>query len=227
MKGKGTFRSRVKDLHKNMSGAFTLEATLIFPSIMIIMICLIITSLAVYEKVVLVQRAQVIADRIAYTWDNSLKDASTGEFAVNEYTTSDGGDGLYWRMTDDDFLSQFVSGFRRSGTTSIEIGSEHGGSGPEAKLSRITSNALPRDATGTVEFENKITGRVITVKLERELSFPEWVTNITGTDRVSASSSSVVTEPVEFMRTTDLLISYYEKLKENTDKIQNFFQSSN
>src|SRR5699024_10636562 len=92
-----SIRKHWKRFRKNEKGMFTLEASLIFPIIFVVTISLILFSLVFYQKVVVYQKANMIAERTAYTWDNSQKDFNTGSFAENQYSSMDAGDGLYWR----------------------------------------------------------------------------------------------------------------------------------
>lgn len=72
--------------------------------LLIITLSLIFFSLVIYYKSVLQYDANRIADQVAFSWSNSSSDLKTGEF--DTYTT-DLDDGLYWRLTGNNFLSQF------------------------------------------------------------------------------------------------------------------------
>lgn len=206
---------------KNDRGSFTMEASLLFPIILVITICLILFSLVVFEKVVLQQRAHLIAEHLAFVWDNSNKDIMTGEFPRNQYTTSkDVEDGLYWRIRDDLFLSRFNI-ISNPSNVELSIG-EKGTSLPAKKLSRITTDVLPNGVTGTVKYQNDILGRKIIVELERPLNLPKFVTDLFQTNIVTAKATAIVTDPVEFIRTTDMIITYLEKLDAYFGKITKF-----
>lgn len=97
-------------LRNNQDGSFTIEASLLFPMLLIMTIALIFFCLIVFEKVVLHQRAQIIANRAAYVWDNSSKNITTGAF--NKYTSDpDSTDGLYWRLFGNQIFSRFHLNF--------------------------------------------------------------------------------------------------------------------
>lgn len=211
---KAFIRKIVGRLGKNESGSFTLEASLLFPIILILTICLIYFSLVIYEKVALHQRAQLIADRMAYVWGNSTKDPVTGAFTM--YTSDPRSpDGLYWQLFEDNFLSKFGLDFgRRSGN--IAIGSHSGGSLPDRKLSRAPASWLPAGASGHVKFENDLTGGKIEVELKQPLSLPDSVEMIFGINRISTQASASINDPVEFIRDTDLVFHYAETLSKGT-----------
>lgn len=97
-------KKKINAFFKDDKGSFTIEASLIFPMLLIITLSLIFFSLVIYYKSVLQYDANRIADQVAFSWNNSSKDLQTGEF--NTYTT-DLNDGLYWRLTGNNFLSQF------------------------------------------------------------------------------------------------------------------------
>lgn len=206
-------------------GAFTIEASILFPILLIITMLLIFFSLVIYQKALLHQRASVIASQVAYVWDNSKKDIKTGEFGIKEYTTSAGGDGLYWRLTDDMFLSQFVNIFGNS-SASVSIGGGGGGKGPEGKMGRASTDMLPSGAKGKISYKNSITGRKITVKLEQKLSLPSFVSKMLGGSLVEAEASSFISEPVEITRTTDLMLTYLDVLKKDAKKLLKFNKKS-
>src|SRR5699024_10110156 len=90
-------KNEMSKFNREEKGSFTIETTLIFPTIFIITIIIIFLSIVIYEKVVVYQKAYVVAERIAFTWDNSKKEINNGSFAENEYTSMSGMDGLYWR----------------------------------------------------------------------------------------------------------------------------------
>lgn len=68
-----SFHKHWKSFKKSEKGMFTIEASLIFPTIFIVTLALILFSLVVYEKVVVYEKAHLIAERTSFTWDNSKK----------------------------------------------------------------------------------------------------------------------------------------------------------
>lgn len=191
----------IKRLSKNQSGSFTIEASLLFPILLILTVCLIFFSLVVYQKVVLYQRAHLMAERVAYVWDNSHKRLGTGAFDEGDYTTNvENGDGLYWRVTSNDFLSKF----------GLDLGL--GGGLIGKKLSRASGDFLPGGTTRHIRFDNDLTGGKIIVGLDSPLRLPASIEKLFGIDGIEAKASADVTEPTEFIRTTDLVVTYVRQL---------------
>ncbi|WP_165767878.1 TadE/TadG family type IV pilus assembly protein [Virgibacillus indicus] len=207
-------------LRKSERGNFTIEASLIFPILLMLTLCLVFLSLVIYQKSALHYSANSVAERLAFIWDNSYKDISDGSF--DKYTTFDGGDGLYWRVTDNQFLSQFGISIFSGSSASVPIGSGGGGGLPQKKLSRASSGVLPAGATGTVEYENGLAGSNIKVTLTSPLNLPSSVLNLFGISEIKAEVSHAVVEPTEFIRTTDLVIYAIESIKDYSQYITQF-----
>ena len=85
--------SRVSRFKKE-EGSFTFEASLVFPIVLFILVLILFFSMYMYQKTFLNQHAYAASERAAYSWDNSHKQAMTGEVVAGEY------DNLYWRLTD-------------------------------------------------------------------------------------------------------------------------------
>ncbi|MGP3787060.1 TadE/TadG family type IV pilus assembly protein [Paenibacillus sp. 1A_MP2] len=83
---------------KKEEGSFTIEASLVFPIVLFILVLLLFFSMYMYQKTFLNQHAYAASERAAYSWDNSHKQAMTGEVVAGEH------DNLYWRLTDDRLL---------------------------------------------------------------------------------------------------------------------------
>ena len=157
----------------------------------------------------------MIADRLGFVWDNSYKDIDTGKF--NKYTTFDGGDGLYWRSNQ--FINEYIINiFTSEDNSEISLG-QTGGSLPQKKLGRASKYILPAGATGKARIDSNIVGGTIEVELKGPLSFPKSVTRILGIDTIEAKATHSVTEPTEFIRSTDLVIYLGEQVKQRKDVI--------
>lgn len=193
----------IKRFRRNQSGSFTIEASLLFPILLILTVCLIFFSLVIYQKAVLYQRAHLIAGRMAYVWDNSRKDIGSGAFARGSYTTDiDNGDGLYWRLTSNNFLEKF----------GLDLGFGGGNGLIQKKLNRSSAAFLPGGTDRQIRFDNNLTGGEIVVTLDSPLRLPASIEELFGVRRVTARASSNVTEPAEFIRTTDLVVTYVKQL---------------
>ncbi|MBU9724252.1 MULTISPECIES: hypothetical protein [Bacillaceae] len=207
-------KKQVKNFKTGNKGSFTLEASLIFPIIFIITIALVLFSLVVYENAVLYQRAHLIAERVAFSWDNSQKDFEDGSFEINQYNTMDGGDGLYWR------IGAVASGLIEKATKGQLSGG--GSTATSRKVSKgndmaheIISNV---SNTGDVvkyrifnTSEMAMGMQTIEVELIREINLPPFVDLITDSE-ISATAVASIKDPVEVIRTTDFLYYFIEEM---------------
>src|SRR5690606_21257878 len=110
-------RKVISRLRKENEGSFTLEASIIFPILLIIVLLFVFFSLVIYEKVTLQYKANQIASRMAQTWGSSTMDIATGEMDESDYVTKND-DGLYWRITNNNFFGQFGIAVEDSGAVS-------------------------------------------------------------------------------------------------------------
>lgn len=197
---------------RSEKGSFTIESTLIFPIIFFLTVSFLFISIFMYQKVTLFYIASQAAERTAYNWNNSYKEATTGDFQMGE------SDGLYWRLTDDRLLdilfglsNQYVPSHISldSPTSSNEL--------PKQKLQRMASK-IPNGIEGKLIYQNSIYNRSIIVELESPIKIPSFVSNLIG-DKINARASAHVHDPVEFIRTVDLVLNYADMLKEQGGKI--------
>lgn len=192
---------------KRDEGSFTIEASMIFPMLLIITMSFIFFSLVIYYKSVLQFDANRIADQVAYSWNNSSKNVKTGEF--NTYTTSLE-DGLYWRLTGNNFLQQF--GLPSIGSSSLV----------DKKRRPELINEIPGPISGEVQFSNGIFGSRITVTLQQPLYLPSFVKNLFGINIMEAKATRSITEPVEFIRNIDFVIYFYNDISTYGGYISDF-----
>src|SRR5699024_1184819 len=211
----------LKKLKQREDGVFTLEATILFPIILIITMTFIIFSIVIYQKAMLTHSANTVAERLAFVWDNSYKDINSGEF--DKYPTFDGGDGLYWRMFDNQYLSKFgLDNVFGGGNHAISLASSGGGDLPSEKLGRASADTLPPGATGEVRYENGLLGSQIIVEMKSPLDLPKFVRDVMGLESVKAEVSHAVIEPPEFIRSTDLIMYAFKKIKKNASYITKY-----
>lgn len=182
------FKQSFSTLKKNEEGSFTIEASLIFPILMMLVICFIFFSLVIYEKATLHYKANSIASDLAYTWNNSSMDVETGAFGVEELSTQANGDGLYWRLTGNNVLSKF--GLEGSADNSLVT----------KKIDRIN------DYNGEISFNNGFLIREIEVSLKKSLALPSYISKLFGGNGISAVAKQPITEPTELIRNTDFVI---------------------
>ncbi|MNO22231.1 hypothetical protein D3C76_120110 [compost metagenome] len=190
---------------RSCGGNFTIEASLVFPIILCMLLLMMFFCMYLYQGVVLGQVAIVAAERTAYSWDNSYREARTGKYEDGKH------DSLYWRLSDDGMLegifgwSQFNSS---SAVRSIQLptGEIMDRSLPLKKLS-ITGVELPPGMSGVMEYNNKLLLRQVNVSLERHKPLLP-LERVIGDVTQRTEAKSYVVDPVEWIRTVDL-IRYY------------------
>ena len=192
-------------------GGFTIEASLLLPMLMGITMVLLFFSLYSYQKSMLLQIASAATERAAYNWENSNK-AVNGEFAAGNY------DSLYWRIGEDGLLSSLFGLGTESGNTSIELpGDIEGHSGEGGKLPAVklkqASRIVPGNVTGEMNYTYGLRGRRISADLNRVLDLPVLDEMLSDEAAPEVTARSYVTEPVEFIRTVDLMRYFGDKFK--------------
>src|SRR5699024_10843557 len=148
------------------------------------------------QKVVIYQKAHLIAGRASFTWDNSKKDFDTGAFGMNEYSTDEGGDGLYWR-------TNFIGKQLIKKVLNIDVFNDLTG----VKIEKANSNGSAMYPSGTVDVDDpEISGfdSQITVTVSSELRLPDLV-NLVSDDSFHTSVTASIKEPVELIRMTDFI----------------------
>lgn len=188
----------MKGLLKNDQGSSTLEATLVFPIIMLGTFIFLLFAVAQWEQAALYQQATIIAEQVATTWDLSSKDLITGDFGPVD-TDTDGRykDGLYWRLFND---------FQGHGLA-------------QDKINKAEKYLIDKGVSGTITYDGLLT-RKITVRLNRNLGFHLKFPGLPET--VTASASAHVAEPVQFMRNIDMAVYYYQQLSEKKQLLESF-----
>lgn len=198
----------LRSLLREAKGSFTIESSLIVPIIFIITLVLIFGSLFFYQKAGLYYIASTVADRTAYVWDNSYKDARTGEFELGQ------NDGLYWRLSHDSVSDMF--GFIVQNDPSTfkfpEQNTEIGLSGPLKKLQN-GAKQLTEGLTGTLTYTHHLLDRRVKVELQSWFHLPLFAEAYLP-DIIHAEASSGIVEPVEFIRSIDLVSTYVKELQD-------------
>jgi hypothetical protein len=185
-----------------------MEATMIFPLVMLSTVALLFLGLFVYQRVSMEQLAQNVAERAAYVWDNSYKDARTGNFNPVQH------DGLYWRITQDSISDLF--GFLVSNSeTVVELPRASSGSMnlSERKLINAAMLLLP-GLTGRLTYTNHGFDRKVTATLQQLFHRPEFISKWLSGNKVQAHAVNRVVEPVELIRITDMTRTYIGLIKD-------------
>ncbi|OAZ42171.1 TadE family protein [Paenibacillus polymyxa] len=182
-------------------GSFSLEASLVFPILLLVIFIMLFFCLYIYQKSILVQVASTASERAAYSWDNSFKEPRTGAFAQGQR------DSLYWRLKDDVMLGALFGWAGANNQESVQVpGGNEGGSLPAQKLSNA-ENRMPAGMHGQMTYENSMIHRKVTTELDKIVEVPLLNQFLDQTDLQGKMSSGVV-EPVEWIRTVEL-VRYY------------------
>ncbi|WP_179031864.1 TadE/TadG family type IV pilus assembly protein [Paenibacillus kribbensis] len=191
----------LRKLAQKEDGSFSLEASLVFPVLLLIIFVMLFFCLYIYQKSILVQVASTASERAAYSWDNSFRDPRTGAFTQGQR------DSLYWRLKDDVMLGALFGWAGANHLESVQVpnGSE-AGSLPAQKLSNAESR-MPAGMQGQMAYENSLVHRKVTTELNKIVKVPLLNQFLDQTDLQGKMSSGVV-EPVEWIRMVEL-VRYY------------------
>ncbi|MBC5637334.1 pilus assembly protein [Ornithinibacillus sp. BX22] len=196
-------RKIIKKIRRENDGSFTLEATMLFPILLIIVLLFVFFSLVIYEKVTLQYKANQIASRMAQTWGSSTMDIVTGELGRSDYVTQNG-DGLYWRITSNNGFNKFGLSLSDNGVVT-------------KKKQRVGEYA------GNVTFDNGLFLQEIVVSLDKDLALPSSLADIFGVNKVGATARHPVVDQTEIIRNTDFMVYGFQKFTTYASKYIPFF----
>lgn len=196
---------------KGDQGSFTIEASLLLPMVMCITMLLLFFSLYSYQKSMLLQVASGATERAAYIWDNSHKQKS-GHYASGEH------DSLYWRIGEDALLATLFGGEAGKGDVMIELpgAASEKDSLPAQKLSQ-SSVMIPGNMPGRMNYAYSFTGRRVSAELNRMLRLPVLDEVLSDHASPTVTAQSMIVEPVEFIRTVDLMRYFGAKFSRGTE----------
>lgn len=200
----------VNDWIRREDGALTVEASLVFPWMLIMTFLLILSSLVIADRTLLYYASSAAGERAAFSWAHSKGDFRTGAYPAGEY------DGLYWRLTDDAMLSGLFGWTLDSGDVRVPLGGarKQEGNLTEGKLGKA-ANLLSDEAEGYIAYKNRVWKREIAVAASGgEMPAPlRRLWGAAGSQADAASVTAVVTEPAEWIRTFELIRYYRAKMK--------------
>jgi len=192
---------------KGNEGSFTVEASLVMPIVLMVTIILMFFCMYIYQQSIIQQVASAAAERSAYSWDNSHKEVSKGAFPKGQY------DSLYWRIKDDQMVGAMFGWAGAENKQSISLpGGENSGSLPTTKLSKV-STLVTGNMKGEITYQNNLLLRKVSTELDQLINLPPLDQILSGGSKIDANAQSVVVEPVEFIRTVDLMRYYAAKFK--------------
>ncbi|GAB6988215.1 hypothetical protein JCM16418A_02650 [Paenibacillus pini] len=176
------------------------------PIVLFITMILMFFGVYIYQQSMLHQMASVTAERSAYSWDNSHKDAVSGQYAKGQY------DSLYWRVTDDHLLGTLFGWAVSTNQELVALPTSIGESGSlsSSKL-RGSASVVTGSIEGSMTYKNSVIQRNIIVNLNKGISLPIFQTKDDA--RLVTQSKALVVDPVEFIRNIDLMRYYGSKFK--------------
>lgn len=193
-----------------------MEASLVLPIVLMVTVLLLFLCLYIYQQSMLVQASAAASERTAYSWDNSHKFAATGSVEQGQY------DSLYWRLTDDNVVGTLFGLAGGDSTRSITLpeGEAEGGKLPELKMFK-GGTAVPASMAGEMRYTNQLLIRKVTTSLNEQVSLTPLSRILDDGGQIKVSAQSIVVDPVEFIRTVDLMRYYGSKFqggRNGTDK---------
>ncbi|RAR41645.1 TadE family protein [Paenibacillus sp. MDMC362] len=200
--------NRLQRRWKDDTGSFTVEASLVLPIVLMVTVLLLFLCLYIYQQSMLVQASAAASERTAYSWDNSHKIAATGSVEQGQY------DSLYWRLTDDHVIGTLFSlaGGEKTKSISLPHDKEGGGKLSELKMSK-GGMAVPTSMTGEMSYTNQLLIRKVTTSLNEQVSLTPLSRILDDGGQIKVSAQSIVVDPVEFIRTVDLMRYYGSKFQ--------------
>ncbi len=200
-------RGRLLRFCRNEAGSFHIESTLLMPVVFWFTLAMLGLGFLAYQKGDLLQSAYEWSERSAYVWKDSHKDAVTGAFVYQEMDDVYAGmvsEGLGW-------LSASLKGFRQAGISLPEL-KVTGQSLSGRKLLR-SSQGLEGHISGEGAYFNRVLEGEVRADWSRE--WAAWVQNMMAPQgrMLQEGAGAYVADPVEFLRTVELVTTYASKLK--------------
>ena len=192
-------------------GTAALEASLVFPMLLLCTCAFMFFGMLVYMKVLTAHAAVYSVERSTFIWDNSHKDPVTGEFAPYAY------DSLYWRTMQDQLLNSVFVGLEKEKTTDVTLPAMASDAGNLSERKLISGGAFVRSPLqGEMHYFNSMIERQITADLNHPAR-SSMLEKMTGVHvQVEGEAVGVIVEPAEFIRTVEFVRYMTTKLKSMT-----------
>lgn len=193
-------------------GYFTLEATLIFPLIMLATFFMMFILIWFYQTMSFQQQSALAVEQAAHHWANSHTDVSDGRLAPGHY------DSLYWRTFDQ--LISLTFGLNDHPKDENHHWQVENDVVEDDSLASLSAKKLARSefslgsiqGSGSLAFQHRILEKRIHAEADRRglnLQLPYFSLP----REVRTMSTARVSEPVEFTRNLELLRFYVERLR--------------
>jgi len=198
---------RIRKLCSSTGGSFTLEASTVFPLLFGALFLYFIVALYLFQQGVFYSGAVMASEAAAFRWDNSRRDAASGLPPAGE------DDGLYWRLTEDGLLrgmmnmgqpAESISAYPldRRGAVPYDL--------PAVKLAKA-GDRLNESWTGEMRYLRGVHGMI-----ETRL-YPSVPIDLPGGRKIGAAAKAQPSDPVEFIRSIDLVRYYTAKFRTSED----------
>ncbi|MGX7417488.1 TadE/TadG family type IV pilus assembly protein [Carnobacterium gallinarum] len=200
----------IKRFLKSEKGSALLEASFLYPAILIITVAMLLFTIVVYQQSLVHYQARKVADKVAYVWNYNSDSQEIGKNngLFEKYTSQDHGDGLYWRLHGNNVLQQF----------GINFGNGSGVVGTKESLAKTKYKSTNVELD--IKFENNLLGRnQIKVTAKSGFKMPSLLKKGFGIDKdVEAVAYADVTDTVESIRDLRFMAYVVGELKNTLEK---------
>lgn len=221
----------ISDKHKSDRGSYTIEASMIFSLIVLLIILLLFTFSYMQQKAYLVSAASFVAQQGAELWLDSRRDMDNG--AVNAAKEADS---LGYRVFDNLLLSQktfegYIEEVKAAGGKRefvLKLDTDNSLPGQKALLigkamcTRMSGTIIrPNNTKVRITYSNNILRGKLSVEITQEIKVPlggiKQFFDGKDTLTLSAKSEAAIAEPDEYIRNIDLAIELSKRLEGELD----------
>lgn len=201
----GKFCNKIRQFHKDEKGSAIMEATFLYPSILIMAMVLLFMTIVVYQKAVVSYVAHTAADGIAHTWLNDTSNLGDDDGYNGKVTTynTNGEDGLYWKLFEDNIITREIFNVRSvesSGATGSKL--REGETYYSAKYNTTIKAELLTDGSCRIK-----------VTATSPFKIPDILKNFNIESDVKAIAYAKWSDPVEGIRNVRVAIFAVDELR--------------
>ncbi|SPC41728.1 hypothetical protein CDIMF43_70003 [Carnobacterium divergens] len=213
------YKKSIKKFLKSERGNATLEAAYLYPSLLMMTIFLLFFTIVVYQKALVNFQARKAADQIAYIWNNNSDNLNNttpnfnGDFKYYS-TDTPNGDGLYWKVFQNNALKKYSLDFFKSDSTLVS----------EKEAAAQVHFQTKSVVDLKVEYQNALVSKYSNEVLATEsiqvtatsgFKIPSVLKQFTWLNKkISATATAEIYDPVENIRTVKSLLFITGKLAE-------------
>lgn len=197
---------QLKKLLRGENGSYTVEATLLFPIIFLMLISSLLLGLKIYIKAEMFAVSSEVALQTAYAWGDSNADLRTGHIKHPKE------DGLYWQVEQQlhvwlNALFQAIHARGVSDDQKTHVEGEYSAL-LQKKLQRSLQK-MPSSYRTEIHYETVWNGGKVVVQASQPFSSPVALFPA----HITADASAWTVDPVEWIRGTQLLRFFVQELK--------------